>query len=130
MAKRQPGRRRLKIAVTVEPALLERIERLAKAKGQNRSRFIEELIRDQIDQEELTVKALTDPVIGPALAGMFARPDILRAMTAQLRQDMTDEQLKLFTGSIEAAMGGLGAAVPKTGQAAETPAAGKKRRKS
>lgn len=90
------------ISLRLPADLLGRVDALAGAKHETRSAMIEHLLRDAIDSEELLVRAMTDPIVAPAILGAMAQPEVLRAMTATMRQQLTDEQLQLFTKSMHA----------------------------
>ena len=84
------------ISLRLPADLLTRVDQIAGAKGESRTASIERLIRDGIDDEENFVRMATDPVVGPAIFGAFAKPEVVRALMQALRQDLTDEQLDLF----------------------------------
>ena len=88
------------ITITIPAELLTRLDDLADAKGVARSALIAELVQDGIDQAETTVKALTHPVLGPAMARAFSQPGVLRAMAAVIGQELEPEQLQLFKKAI------------------------------
>jgi predicted transcriptional regulator len=87
--------------------LVKRIDRMAKLRDVARSVVVQEFISEAIDQQELTVKAMTDPLVSQALMQAFARPEVLRALGSVMREDLTDDQLSLFaavtTGAAAAA---------------------------
>ena len=89
-------RRRVAISVTIAPKIARRIDRLAKSMGKTRSELVEQLIEDGLHETELTAKAITNPVIAQALLSSFGRADVLRAMTQAMRDELSDDQLKLF----------------------------------
>ena len=91
------------VSLYFDAELVKRIDRLAAADDTSRSRYIERLVTDGIEQEERTVRVLTDPVIAPTMMKALASPEILRAMAQLMRQDMTDDQLQLFTQTMAAA---------------------------
>jgi predicted transcriptional regulator len=108
------------LSLYVSATLKQRLERLAAAKDDSISVVVEQLLGDAIEQEELTVKAVHDPVLGPAMMHAFTRPEVLRALLGVIREDVSDDQLKLFS----ATMSGVRAAASvgaKTGQPAAFP---------
>lgn len=89
------------ISFRIPQDLLTRIDNIAGAKGDSRTQVIEELLRDSIEHEEQLVRAMTDPIVGPAILSALAKPEVMRALTSSLRQDLTDEQLQLFQRATE-----------------------------
>ncbi len=95
------------ISMRLPVELVKRIDRMAKLRDVARSVVVQEFISEAIDQQELTVKAMTDPLVSQALMQAFARPEVLRALGSVMREDLTDDQLSLFaavtTGAAAAA---------------------------
>jgi len=91
---------KLRVTVTVDIPLMARIDKLAAAVGQSRSAWIEARLRDAIEDEETSVKALTDPVVGPALLNMFKDRDVLRGLARVVQEELQPEQLRLFADRV------------------------------
>lgn len=87
---------KITMTVSIDGSLVERIGRLAAATGQSRSSWVESQLRNLVDDEEIGVKALTDPVVGPALVGMFKDRDVLRGFAKLVTDQLSDKQLGLF----------------------------------
>jgi predicted transcriptional regulator len=104
MAKKLPkGRKKISVTVALDPRLVKRIDRIAGVKNVSRSELVTSLIQEGIDDEETTAAALSNPTILNALVGAFGQPEVMRAMMNQMRQDVTDEQLGLFSKAMEVA---------------------------
>ena len=91
------------LSVYIDADLLRRLDRLAAARDVSRSKLVEEMLLDQLGNSELHVAAMTNPTIVNALMGAMARPEVLRAMSSAMREDVDDEQLQLFQRAINAA---------------------------
>ena len=85
------------VSLYFDADLVKRIDRLAASHDISRSKWIEAIVAERIDDEELSVRVMTDPVVAPAMMNALAKPEILRAMTGILREQLTDEQLSLFS---------------------------------
>lgn len=96
-----PGKMLLTIYIDVD--LVKRIDRLSSSEDVSRSKYVERVLADSIEQEELTVRTMTDPVVAPAMMKALASPEVMRAMLSMIRQDLTDEQLSLFQQTMHAA---------------------------
>ena len=122
--------RKQAVTIAVRPALLKRIDQLAKAKGESRSEAIEHLLLDALEDEELAVRAISNPVISQALLGAMAQPQVMRSMLHAMRSELSDDQLELFSKAMTAA---TEAVTPARPQAATEPAStkgkGKQKRK-
>lgn len=93
------------VTIGLDGSLVKRIDRLAKAVGQSRSAWIEGQIRDAIDNEELGIQVLTDPVTSTVFASLFKDRDTLRGFARLLGEQLTDDQLRLFTDRVEKLVG-------------------------
>jgi hypothetical protein len=70
----------------------------------SRSQLITDIIEAGLDDEELVAKAVSDPVVFPAMVQAFAQPGVMRALLEAMKADVTEEQLNLFqqaVGTIE-----------------------------
>jgi predicted transcriptional regulator len=85
------------VTLSMAPGLVERIDRLAKATGLSRSAWVQQQIANAIDDEEMAVKALTDPLVAPALLGVFKDRDVMRGLANLMGEQLSDQQLQLFT---------------------------------
>lgn len=97
-----------RFSVTIDAAIVRRIDRIAKAAGQSRSGMIEQLCRDGVDDAETAVQAFTDPVLLQAFAGAFGNRDVLKAMASAVHEEMTDSQLDLFVDRLKGLAGSEG----------------------
>jgi hypothetical protein len=113
------------ITFAMSPDLLVRIDKLAKATGQSRSAWLEARIRDGLEQEEVGVQALTDPVVGPALLGIFRDGEVLRSMAKMFRDELSDSQLQLFADRVSK-LAGTKRRASKASPATQFPPPGRK----
>lgn len=90
-----------RISITIDGEIVKRVGRLAKASNRSRSAMIEQLIRDGVEDAEMTVQAFTDPVLLQAFAGAFGNRDVLKAMASAVHEEMTDVQLDLFVDRLK-----------------------------
>lgn len=88
------------ISMRISDDLLKRVDALAGAQHITRSAAIESLLASAIEDTELSVRMMTDPVVGRAILGAIATPEVLRALTAAMRSELTDDQLQLFSRSM------------------------------
>lgn len=94
--------RRAIISVTIEPELLKRLDDLADAQAVPRSQLIETLIRQGIEDEEIAVRAVTNPVILNAFMGAFRDRAVVKAMASAVGDELSPEQLNLFRQAMTA----------------------------
>jgi predicted transcriptional regulator len=90
------ARRKTKTSIALMPALIERLDRVARATRSNRSAVISDMIEAGLDQAEMMVKATSDPVLMRAVGQVMTDPGVMRQMIAGLRMELTDEQMQLF----------------------------------
>ena len=79
---------------------VQRLDKLAAAEDMSRSKLVSDLLLSGLEDRELTVKVMTDPVVAPAMMSALAKPEILRAMMNVMRESLSDEQLELFQRSM------------------------------
>lgn len=122
--------RKKAVTLAVRPSLLKRLDALAKAKGESRSEAVERLLLDALDDEELAVRAITNPVIAQAILGAISQPEVMRAMLHAMREDLDADQLQLFSQAMTAATDALTPARPQAAtEPASTKGKGKQKRK-
>lgn len=76
--------------------MLKKLDRLAKAFGVSRSVMIERTLREALEDTELSVAALTDPVVSGALVQMMSNRDVLRTLAKAFGEGASEQQLELF----------------------------------
>jgi hypothetical protein len=77
--------------------LVKRIDGIAAAQNASRSAVIERLLIDSLNEQEDWIRMATDPVVAPAIFGALSQPGVLRAMSAAMREQLSDDQLDLFS---------------------------------
>jgi len=100
---------KIRISMSLKPDLVKRVDRLAKLEGLSRSSMTAQLLLDALEQQEMAIKATSDPVLMNAIARVMTEPGMMRAMFSGLRSELTDDQFQLFSRYTE----GLAAAVEK-----------------
>jgi predicted transcriptional regulator len=90
------ARKKMKTSIALMPALIERLDRVARATRSSRSVVISDMIEAGLDQAEMMVKATSDPVLMRAVGQVMTDPGVMRQMIAGLRMELTDEQMQLF----------------------------------
>lgn len=106
--------RKVILSVAVDPELVQRLNRVAKAMKMSRSRAVQELLERGIDDTELVAAATTNPLLMGAFARAMNEPGVLRSLVGSMKQDLTDDQLGLFSRQVEALMGTGIPAAPTT----------------
>ena len=124
-----PGKQFITLYLNKET--VKRLDDLAAAKNTSRSRFCEQLILDGLQDSELTVRAMTTPVVRDALFSVLAKPDVLRAIMRGMQDELSDDQLELFSRAMIGASQAVEKADPQSpGQRASNSARSKPRRSS
>jgi len=85
-----------RVSLSIDPKLWRRVERLAKASKRSRSDVVCGFIRDGLDDAEVFVKAMSNPVLVDAFSKVFASRDVVKSMASVVGEELSDEQLKLF----------------------------------
>lgn len=82
-----------KIAITIDPHLLQRIDAVADLRGQSRSAVIERVIRNEIDAEEEFVEDMESPVMQTILSVILNTPGVTETIAKVVGNNMNKEQL-------------------------------------
>jgi predicted transcriptional regulator len=110
------ARKKTKTSIALMPALIERLDRVARATRSSRSVVISDMIEAGLEQTEMMVKATSDPVLMRAVGKVLTDPGVLRQMVANLRGELTDGQLDLFASKLGAFEAFSGELVEATGK--------------
>jgi len=95
------ARRKFKTSIALDPDLVRRLDRVSRASRRSRSELITDLVQDGLGQEEVMVKAASDPVLMAAVGKALAAPGVLRNMVGGLRSELSDGQLDLFRSRLD-----------------------------
>ena len=90
------AKKKQRVTLTLDAAVVKRVDRVARSTKQSRSAVVEGLLRDGVDDQELFVKAMTDPTLRATFGQIFGSRDFLRQMVNVMGQDVSEDQLKLF----------------------------------
>lgn len=85
-----------RVTITIAPDVLRRVDRVSKALRNNRSQWIENACKAELDQAELFVKISQQPELMRTMMSTFGDPKVMRQMAAAVSDEVTDEQMKLF----------------------------------
>ncbi len=94
-------RTKLKTSISLDPDLVKRLDRVARASRQSRSQLITDLVVGGLEQTEVMIKATSDPVLMAAVGKVMGDPGVLRNMVSGLRSELSDEQLELFKSRLD-----------------------------
>lgn len=93
--------KKMRISLTIDPAVVKRINRVAKAQKKSRSAWIETACQDQLGQAEMFVKMTQQPELVQAFGRAFGDPSVMRQMAEVMGQELTDDQLEMFTSAMD-----------------------------
>lgn len=79
------------VTMSLDTELVRRLDDLADAQGRSRSWVIENWMREKLEDEEVTVKLLTNPVVMKAVLETFKNPEVLRTL-AKMAMGSAGEQ--------------------------------------
>ena len=80
---------KVRVTVCVSRDVLRVVDELAAGSGQSRSRVVEDLLREGAVGEVQSLRALRDPVIGAALAGLFGKREFLEHVARVMGKGMS-----------------------------------------
>jgi hypothetical protein len=86
---------------SLDLGLIARINKLALAEGVSASSLVERLLLEALQPAETAVQFTANPVLMNAMMKLFTQPEMVRAMTSTIKQDLTDDQLELFAEGMQ-----------------------------
>lgn len=96
---------KIRITITVDPALVRRVERAAKKIGSNRSAFFESAAREAISDAEGVASILGDDVARAAFLTALAQPGVVQSIGRSMGEQMTQDQVQQMLGYIDSKAG-------------------------
>lgn len=89
---------KIRVTITIDPALIRRVERAAKKIGSNRSAFIESAVRESIADAEGIANILGDDVSRRAFLSALAQPGIVQSIGRSMGEQLNQEQVQQILG--------------------------------
>jgi len=84
---------RERITVTIDPAVLKRIDAISQAREESRSATIERILRNGARDEEEMLETIGKGIQGQVMAVLLNNPQILNAMSKLVGDQLADEDL-------------------------------------
>ncbi|MEQ9454560.1 MAG: ribbon-helix-helix protein, CopG family [Phycisphaeraceae bacterium] len=84
---------RTQISIKLDTALLERVDALAEATGQNRTAVIEMAIKNDLPEQEAFQKSMENPVMRE-VHKQLTRPGVLKLIASLANEPLSEQQLK------------------------------------
>tara|TARA_A100001391_G_scaffold194808_2_gene171437 strand:- start:2588 stop:2974 length:387 start_codon:yes stop_codon:yes gene_type:complete len=84
---------RERITVTIDPAVLQRIDAISQAREESRSATIERILRNGAQDEEEMLETIGKGIQGQVMAVLLNNPQILNAMSKLVGDQLTDDDL-------------------------------------
>lgn len=89
-------------SIALDPEKIARLDDLADARGISRSRLIEQYIDEAMQEDETTVRVLSDPVLLRGFAQAFKDKGMIRRLLDVVSGEGADpDQLHLFQQSLQ-----------------------------
>lgn len=82
------------ISISLEPALIERVDRIAEARGETRTDVIERAILNALDGEEKFLERLENPVFREVVTRLMAQPEVLDAIGAVVSERISPTDME------------------------------------
>ena len=82
-----------RITVTIDPAVLSRIDAIAQARKESRSATIERILRNGARDEEETLEKVGTGIEGRVMAILLHNPQILNVMSKLVGDQLTEDEL-------------------------------------
>lgn len=98
------------ISFSIDADLLKQMDELADAKDISRSKFLERLVREEVQGGAQALKLLSDPKTGPAFLRLFGSPEFVQQMADALGDQLPENALPLFERKLRGAVKEVGKA--------------------
>jgi hypothetical protein len=89
-----------KIGISMDQALLDRIDRLCELRNEPRSAFIERVLSNEIGGEERFMAGLENPLVRGFVRVLVETPGLVEAVTKAAQGDMSAEEIKATRESL------------------------------
>ena len=99
-----PKAHRKTVTVSMDPALLKRVQRVSDRLGVPRSQFICSCIIDALDESEMQAKLLGDKKVMGAFHKAMSSPGVMSSLARAMGEEITDKQQT----QLRDLLGGLG----------------------
>lgn len=96
--------KKLKIAITFAPDLLQRVDAAARGLGISRSAYIEKAVLSVLDESEQMATAMGNPHVRDAFFEAFTQPGVLKGIADAMGQNVGPSALATLKGM----MGSMG----------------------
>lgn len=88
------GDNKVRITITIDPKLLERLDAVCEATNIKRSSIIERMIEEKIVEREKLVRDMENPVLRAIARGLASSPNVVEAVAKLVGEKFTDEDRK------------------------------------
>lgn len=92
------------ITLGIESDLVKQLDEVADAQDVSRSKFIERLLREELQGSHQALKVLTDPQLGPQLLKLFGSPAFVQQLAAALGEQLPENAMPLFERKLRGAV--------------------------
>ncbi len=82
-----------RITVTLDPSLIDRIDRIAQLRDISRSKLFETLLELGVDTEEENLEQLASPILGPIVQSIMDHPKLIAAIAQAIGQRLDPDEL-------------------------------------
>lgn len=93
--------RKTKIAISIDPALLKDIDRIAKAEGRSRSYVIELAMRESVGLQLEVVKAMSNPVVSGAFVKALTDKGVMAEMLKAMGSKASTKEIQMMERGVE-----------------------------
>jgi|GEM_PF-1748429 len=82
-----------KIAISIDAELLRRLDEVCHARQQSRSKIINRILIEQIDEEESFVRGLENPAVRAVMSVMINTPGVVESMAKLVGEKMSSDDI-------------------------------------
>jgi hypothetical protein len=83
---------KVRINITIDPTLLDRIDAVCEARNEARSAWFERIASKEIEEEETFITDMENPLIRGFARALVSHPTLLKAVAAAAMTGLTPEQ--------------------------------------
>jgi predicted transcriptional regulator len=84
---------KVKIAISIDPALLKRVDSAAESLKMSRSRFIDNALAEALSESESVTKAMGNEVVRDAFYEAMTQPGVLRGLAEAMGAKLSGSDL-------------------------------------
>lgn len=96
----------VRTSISFTPQLLRSVDRAAKRAGVSRSAWTRRACVEALESQDALSRVLQNDAIRTAMARVLGDPSVVRGFASQISEELSDDQLRLFSEQLREVLSG------------------------